>query len=197
MKLNYNNITKKSGNTPLSENQDNYDSELFNSVQAYQNGNKEEFNTAYKVFEKLIIRYRNKLDYDDARQELDVFLAELLLKIPLGKFVPGDSFGLKKYIAVAIRNKYIEYSKRHAVDSYCIEYCDEIDPGTTSFEERVLLSAVISALTQKQRLVIEYKYYRGFTDTEIARIINISPQAVGRTHSRALACLKALICDER
>ena len=87
-------------------------SELYLLIQKYQSGDKSEFEKIFDVFKKLISLYSKRLNCDDTYQELCLFLINLLCIIKLDKFRPDDSIELQKYIAAAIRNRYIALSKQ-------------------------------------------------------------------------------------
>lgn len=171
-----------------------YNVELYPLISKYQKGDTTVFDTIYNVFEHLIIYYNRHLSFDDALQELNVFLVELLYQVPLDKFVPDESISLKKYIATSIRNKYIALSKQKQMqDSLFVEYCEGIAAYSAPFEDKLILSEVLLLLTEKQNQVIVYKYFYGYSDSEISAHLHISRQAVNRLKTRGLLELKRLL----
>ena len=166
-------------------------SELFPLIEEYQSGNMSHFEILYKVFEKLLFYYSKKLDYDDALQELNVFLVELLHQLSLDKFCIDESYGLKRYISASIKHKYIALSKLHqAYNSLFVEYCEQISFSDSDFEESLFLSDGLLLLSVRQRQIIVRKYICGYSDFEIAENLHISRQAVNRLKIRGLLILK-------
>ena len=147
------------------------------------------FPQIYGEFEKLIYHYSKKLNLEDARQELTVFLIELLYKID---FSLND--GIKKYVAVCLRNKYITLSKQNQRNVDLIEKLSiNCDTYSDFHGDLVLLKELISKLPIKQREVIIYRYIYNYSDVEISKIMNVSRQAVNRLKNRALNSLREYI----
>ncbi|QQK77549.1 sigma-70 family RNA polymerase sigma factor [Salicibibacter cibarius] len=77
----------------------------------------------------------------------------------------------------------------------CIDIPDIItetsDLGTWS--EDVELTNALRRLTDNQQLVIIERYGHERTNNEIARLLNVSPQAVSRTHAHALKRLRTIL----
>ncbi|QQK81362.1 sigma-70 family RNA polymerase sigma factor [Salicibibacter cibi] len=65
------------------------------------------------------------------------------------------------------------------------------DLGTWS--EDVELTNALRQLTAKQQIVIIERYGYERTNNEIARLLNVSPQAISRTHSHALKRLRTIL----
>ena len=160
-------------------------------IKKYQQKDMSEFNQIYEVFERLIIYYSRHLNYDDSLQEINVFLVELLYKINLEKFNMDNSFSLKNYIAVCIRNKYISLSKlRQLRNEMFTDYCECIAYIDMRIEDEMILSNAFNLLTERQREVIMYKYIYGYSDSEISSYLHITRQAVNRLKTRGLLILK-------
>lgn len=147
------------------------------------------FPLIFAEFERLINYYKRKIDDEDSFQELSIFLVELLYSIDIERF--KDSEDIKRYIAVCIRNRYITISKEKIFQQNHSTFLNETFPApyTDPFLEHILKDA-LSKLTLRQREVIFYSYIYNYTDIEISRYLNISPQAVGRLKNRALKVLK-------
>lgn len=158
-------------------------------VDDFKCGDMEAFAHIYNEFEKLIYHYSRKIESEDARQELTVFLIELLYKIDL-----SDSNEIRRYISVCLRNKYIYLSKQNKSSSYLF---DKISANCDTYydfsEDTVLLRELIANLPKKQREVIVYRYIYNYSDMEISQIMNISRQAVNGLRNRALCSLREYI----
>lgn len=149
------------------------------------------FGPIYSEFKRYIRFYSKKLGYEDALQELTVFLLELLYDIDLERFNNDSSDGLSRYIAVAIRNKYIALSKENTRYAFmCAELYESEVSYTDSAIEKICVEEALSNLTNKQRLIIIYKYILNYSDAEISSLLGVSRQAVNRIKNRAFSILK-------
>ncbi|URJ45485.1 sigma-70 family RNA polymerase sigma factor [Paenibacillus polymyxa] len=70
------------------------------------------------------------------------------------------------------------------------------DPATfESSLQNESLAHAFSKLSEKQRLTITLRYALGYKDNEIARMLGVSAQAVGKTKNAALKKLKVLLME--
>lgn len=170
-------------------------------VQKIKNQDMSVFSIIYSEFEKLIGLYSYRLGYDDAIHDMTLHLIETLYEIDLSNFKADDSKGIKKYIAVSLRNNYIALSIRdqkyklfsnNLYENLCFDFCN--------FDDKVSVLQSMDALSDKQKFILVYKYVYGYTDFEIANALDISRQAVNRIKNRGLLALKKFlegeICDK-
>lgn len=80
--------------------------------------------------------------------------------------------------------------------SLCVEYCEDIAAYDPHFEDNLILSEFLLLLTKKQNQVIVYKYFYGYSDSEISTYLHISRQEVNRLKTRGLLELKKLFENE-
>ena len=167
---------------------------LYMQIKEFQRNNMEIFPQIFSQFERLIYTYSARIDYEDAFQELTVFLVELLYKIDLKRL--KDSIDLKKYIAVSIRNKYIHISRER--QKLLLEQNQYFEMGIEYFDPAVkeILKSAIKNLSKNQQKTIIYKYIYCYSDAEIADELEITRQAVNRTKNRALNSLRAYFEEE-
>lgn len=164
---------------------------LIKTVKEIQNQDMSHFSELYGVFEKLLRFYEKKLGYDDAGQELTLFLLELLYGLDTDKFMPDDTESLKRYIAVSVRNQYILLSKRNQRYALtCNELYDNLGHYSVEPDDGITLAEGLKLLSERQRLAVAYRYIYGFSDVEIADMLSVSRQAVNRLESRGLAVLR-------
>ncbi len=149
------------------------------------------FGELYEVFEKLIHHFEFKLNFDDAGQELTVFLLELLYATDTDKFKPDKSDGLQRYIAVSLRNRYILISKRQRrYITASNELYDDMGCYSIETEKNIDLKTAMELLSERQRDAIIYRHIFGYTDVEIAEIIGVSRQAVNGLQRRGIKILR-------
>lgn len=164
--------------------------ELMSIVKEIKNKDMSRFGELYDAFAGLIRHFEIKLGYDDAGQELTVFLLELVYSLNTERFSSDDSDILKRYIAVSVRNKYIALSKRknriehESGELYdCIACADE-------FEGSFTLKEAMNNLNERQRAALTLRYVYGYSDTEIAEKLGITRQSVNRLERKGLSVLR-------
>lgn len=64
---------------------------LLKIVKEIKNGDMSNFGELYAVFERLIKLYGARIELEDAKEELTVFLLELIYDIDTGRFAPDCS----------------------------------------------------------------------------------------------------------
>ena len=62
--------------------------------------------------------------------------------------------------------------------------------------ERIALREAIGALAQRERLVIELRYFRAMTQEQVARVLQVSQVQVSRIEKKAVTNLRALLQSE-
>ncbi len=165
--------------------------ELIALISEYQAHDTRNFEKLFAVFENLIYSYGKKQADSDAVQDLSDFFVELLFKIRLSKFENNDSDSLQRHIAVCIRN---EHNRMCKIWSEHLPLNEELIETLTENgicnEDRLFLKECLAALTALQRKVLLLRYVSGYSDSEIADLLHISRQAVGRLRSRAIESIR-------
>ena len=160
-------------------------------IKSFKNQKTEVFPRILRVFKRLISHYANLLDGEDAQQELNLFFIELLFSIDIEKFTSDNSSSLARYIAVAIKNKYIELFWRNSrYKSRYLPFSENFFISGSKIEFRLEMADMLNFLSEKQRKVIVCKYFYNYSDAEISNILGISRQAVNNLKNRALKTLR-------
>jgi len=73
------------------------------------------------------------------------------------------------------------------------DYIGREDPGIERFERRNRLSQALKSLPDRERQIIEMRFFRNLSQTEVAKRMNISQMHVSRLQHRALARLREYI----
>lgn len=160
-------------------------------IESFKNQKTEVFSKILHHYKKILNYYANRLEGEDAKQELNLFFVELLFKINTEKFVSDSSYSLACYISASIRNKYIEISKyeaRHKL--HCMPFFENCFESAAEIDLRLEMEEMLELLSEKQRAVIIAKYFHLYSDVEIAEILGISRQAVNHLKNRALETLR-------
>lgn len=164
---------------------------LIDLIKSFKAGDTSTFERINENFRNLILFYAHRLKYEDSAQDLTVFLIELLYSVDLSVFVPDESEGLKHYIAVAIRNRYILLSKSYQKTALWRNCLYENNAFyNDSMEERMYILDAFKCLSERQRTVMIYKYIYNYSDIEIAQMLKISRQAVNQLKLRSVEILK-------
>ncbi len=160
-------------------------------IECFKNKKTEVFPNILNEFKNLIKYYSSRLNYEDSYCELILFFTELIFSIDTKDFKSDGSNGLSRYIAVCIRNKYIELAKkRQRQKPKYFPFFENCFTAERDIETRLELLDMLQLLSDKQRQVIIYKYYYTYTDIEISKIMGISRQAVNQIKNRALEILR-------
>jgi len=75
------------------------------------------------------------------------------------------------------------------------DYVGQLDEKLEEFGLRARLDDAISRLPPRERTIIRLRFYRGLSQTEVARQLNISQMHVSRLQHKALARLRDLVRD--
>ncbi|MEE1238631.1 MAG: sigma-70 family RNA polymerase sigma factor [Acutalibacteraceae bacterium] len=167
--------------------------ELLAIAEEIKNKDMSHFKELYDNFGALIHHFEIKLGYDDAGQELTVFLLELIYSLNTDRFLPDDSEEFNRYIVASIRNKYIALSKKksrielESGELYDCLGCEE------EFDVPLILKEGMKSLNSRQRSAIILRYIYGFSDTEIGERLGITRQAVNRLQRKSLNILREVL----
>lgn len=160
-------------------------------IESFKNQKTEIFPDILRIFKHLIDHYAKLLGNDDGRQELILFFVELLFSIDTEKFTSDSSNSLSRYIAVSLRNKYIELSKRNAkYEKSHLPIFDNCFGIEYEIEFRFETADMLKFLSKKQQDVIICKYFYNYSDAEISKLMGISRQSVNNLKNRALEALR-------
>ena len=144
-------------------------------------------------------------EFEDNKQELTLFLIELLRTIDLSKFPKDSSDGLKRYIVVAIKNHFYKLSSDYRyhqsyikdyksfedyVEDYVGDYVGDYVIDDSDIDCISRIKKGVEKLSKKQRKVFIYKTVYGFSIKEIGRMLNISRQAVNSLYRRGTKILQ-------
>lgn len=175
--------------------------ELLTKISLFKE-NPNSFTDILSYFEPKINYLSYSLKYPEASTDLTIFLYELLQKLTLSKFKYDEE--ISPYIKRCLHNKAIKlsYKVKSDKDNICFnsneEMIDLLDTeGKNDDFSNVLFYDLISLLKPKQKKMILYKFYYDLSDTEIAKIFNISRQAVNKSLKKSLNILKTELSHEK
>jgi RNA polymerase sigma-70 factor (ECF subfamily) len=138
----------------------------------------------------------------------DVLLAEDCVSETFTRFLNALSNGkgprnyLQAYLFRIAHNWITDFYRRAAPETSDIDdefgLAAEHDPEKTALENMQMrrTRAALQALTPDQRAVISLKYYEGWTNAEVAAMLDKPVGAVKSLQHRAVAALKRILVDE-
>lgn len=149
------------------------------------------------TFEPLINKYAHKLNYEDAKYDLIYELLFILKKIDENELIFPNDYSFISYINLSIKHAYIKYSKKNMIYKNDIPL-EIIDFGTVddNIDNKLLINNLLKELSTHQRLIIQYVYLYGYKETDVAKMLNITRQAVNKTKKLALKKLRALYAND-
>ncbi len=151
----------------------------------------DDFKQAYEVYgdmlyKQAMVYLKNPSDCEDVLQ--DVFI-KLLYKAPPFKDAEHEKRWLLRITINRCKDALRSYGRRKTVPLDAI-----LEQGVPQ-DDRALL-AMVMALPTKYKAVVHLYYYEGYSTSEIAKILGITPSAVKMRLSRGRAQLKLEMEDQ-
>ena len=167
-------------------------SKLCNLIRLYKEGNKDYLIDIINIFNPVLQKFQRESYCEDIENDLILFMIMLLDKMPIeNEFFKEDKYAFS-YIYKSLRNKYIYLNKK----GYAL-YCNEINNdevlnynGYEDIFNDVIFNDMIRELSIAEQNIINKKNIYNLSEADIARELNISRQAVHKTHKRVLNKLK-------
>ena len=136
---------------------------------------------------------------EDAEAELQLFLIELIHKIPLSLLQNNNDGKIVNYITTAISNHYkllvskiIKEKCSLPLSSFSEEQQENIQNALYIVDDlQIDLTELLQKVLTKNELeVVTFKYLGQYTIQEIADYKKVSRQAINQTHNNALKKIK-------
>lgn len=141
--------------------------------------------------------YTKKLNYDCAESDLKIFLLTLMKTINLYKLKNVEEKDFIRYIYISLKHEYIRLSKKNSYinshevvsDIDIIDYIDNKKSELPSLNIEFIKN-IVKSLSKKQQRVYMHNFIYGYSDTETAKILGISKQAIGRMRKRIVTKIR-------
>jgi RNA polymerase sigma factor (sigma-70 family) len=173
--------------------------------QSFKKGDKNAFTKIYQLYAKSLLNYGVTLRISPNLSVVEDCIQDLFLELWQSRENLADTDSIKFYLFRALKNKLMRIVKYDFSKN-----TDEIDEtlGGDLFEdsiERILieeenqkerlerLKIAFDGLSQRQREVINLKYYHQFSNTQIAEIMELNYSSVGNLIQKALFSLRQSI----
>ena len=147
-----------------------------------------------KRFKKILHKYAQQLNYEDAYEDLQLFFLSLVNSMQDKPVLRKGEGAIVNYIVSSVRHYYIAVSKAH--NSLHLSLFSEISEGQLVAIENMKAKIdepdiseffpVKYGLSEKEMVVIKELFVEGFSVKEIANRYSISRQAVNQLKLRAL-----------
>lgn len=164
-----------------------------------KDGNQDSTEAILVTFTPVIKKYSFLLHEEDAESELQLFLLELIAKIPVTLLENNNDGKIVNYITRSIGNHYnhlvsqiIKEKNTLPLSSFSEERQHNILNSLYRFDESdfALIETLKKELTPNEYDIIVLRYFEQYTIQEIADIKGISRQAVNQMHNRAIKRLQ-------
>lgn len=146
-----------------------------------------------KQFDIQINKYARLLEGEDTKQDMIIYLINVIDKIPIS----GNNFNNEKaifsYISKSLRNQYIYLSKKKDVYSK-FEMKIDIELVDKEINNEIILLDIFEKLTSKEEYIMKLIYIYGFSVSELAKSMKITRQAVNQCKKRALKKIEEMFC---
>lgn len=174
---------------------------IFELIGHSQKGDEELTLQLIEKFKPLLLKYRHKLQYEDAYYDLLVDYLEILQNIHVDNFECKNDGKAVSYLATSIYDSYVKRLKQTILlPSICLY--SELSAG-----QQISLGAIASTndqylkcyfeCFQNELTAIEYYtvvsiFYSGYTANELVNIFNTFRQAINQAKIRGLTRIKKL-----
>lgn len=156
------------------------------------NENEENFKTLYdmtidRVFSYVSLRTRDRTKAKEITQ--DVFLS-LWKSLPKFKYISDNHF--YSFLFTVVRREIIR-ARKEKYENVSIEEAYEISAPEEEKEDYRFLLQRITCLKEKERMVVELRYFEDLDFQRISETLNISLSNAKVIHHRAIKKLKYLL----
>ncbi len=147
-----------------------------------------------RLFDNLLKKYARLLKYEDAYEDLQLFLLELLYAMKEKEIGSKNDGYIVKYIVVSVKNKYIAMSKS-LKELKTTSFADISDEQMIYIEQLVakedkndisIYYPSNGKLSAREELILKLFFTREYSIEEISNYLGISRQAVNQAKNRAL-----------
>lgn len=147
-------------------------------------------------FKPLIKKLIRRLNYEEAETDLIILFIQLIQTLNLNKFTRLSEGALVKYIYNSLTNRCIDLFRK-----YVLKKTEELELNLDTLQTEIDMDADmfinellnLNILTEQQKLILKKFYISEYSDSEIAKMLNISRQAVNKTKNRGIKTLRTYL----
>lgn len=164
---------------------------IFKIIDVKKNNKDESILDILAIFDNIINKYSRKLNGEDTKQDLYVFLIKLINNIDELSIVNYEDKQLLSYFSKALKNEYIRLSKKNDRRKNNEDYnCEEIVWGYNFIESNIEVLDSIKNLNNYEKNIIKMVVLNGYSVSEVAKKTGKSRQAISQVKNRAISKLK-------
>lgn len=167
---------------------------IFKIRNIQNNKNSKDILEILNTFDSIINKYSRKLNGEDTKQDLYVFLINLIHNINYNSIVNYEDKQLLSYLSKSLKNEYIRLSKKNDKQKNNEYYnCEDKELGFNLIESNIETLDIIDTLNDYEKNIIKLIIINGYSPAEIAKKMGKSRQAINQAKIRALNKLKNFI----
>ena len=172
---------------------------LIEIIESAQKGDSKAMMILLNQFEPILNKYAKKLalDYEDARQEITLAFIGMIQNWDLSSLKDNSNGSIIAYIAKSVYHSYIRISKKSKLSLIeisldAIDYSREHKAKCTIFNcyTNLYIEEIMAVLSEKESLVFLLHYLQDMPIESIAKMLNVSRQAVNKTKNKATEKLR-------
>ena len=164
---------------------------IFKIIDVKKNNNNEGILDILAIFENIINKYSRKLNWEDTKQDLYVFLIKLINNIDELSIVNYEDKQVLSYFSKSLKNEYIRLSKKNDRRKNNEDYnCEDRVWGYNFIESNIEVVDSIKNLNNYEKKIIKMVVLNGYSVSEVAKKTGKSRQAISQVKNRAISKLK-------
>lgn len=172
---------------------------LLNQIKLAQKTKGTELLDIIEKFKPLVCKYAGLLINEDAKNDLECHLIDVLLKIDASGFSESGDNALIAYIKRSLYHRYIYLSKRENREQKLTPFSSlnkrdlaimERNSSISNPTDDLMISEISKWLNKKEFEIIYMHYIIGIPISQIARNFSCSRQSINQTKNRALKKLR-------
>ena len=135
------------------------------------------------IFDNIINKYSRKLNGEDTKQDLYVFLIKLINNIDELSIVNYEDKQVLSYFSKSLKNEYIRLSKKNDRRKNNEDYnCEDRVWGYNFIESNIEVVDSIKNLNNYEKKIIKMVVLNGYSVSEVAKKTGKSRQAISQVY---------------
>lgn len=174
---------------------------LYDSIWQAQTGSDKEMMELVLKFTGLFKKYGRKLGYEDAENDLVADFIELIRHFKLNKLHNTSDGAIVNFIYQSTYRAYLKRMKNEIEKKLSVVSFEDLTPvqlqqaysGMATVSEEAITSYFPEVgLTDKEIMILDAIYGKGYTVSDVAAFLGVSRQNVNQIKMRAITKLKRL-----
>ena len=164
---------------------------IFKIIDVKKNNKDESMLDILAIFDNIINKYSRKLNGEDTKQDLYIFLIKLINNIDELSIVNYEDKQVLSYFSKSLKNEYIRLSKKNDRRKNNEDYnCEDRVWGYNFIESNIEVVDSIKNLNNYEKKIIKMVVLNGYSVSEVAKKTGKSRQAISQVKNRAISKLK-------